>query len=41
MGIAKPAIAAAQQNPALTDTSHVGEQCLAVLAEDLRADRHA
>ncbi len=41
MGVAKPAVAAAQQHPALPRPGKVGDHRLAVLAEDLRPHRHA
>ena len=40
MGIAEPAVAAAQQQGALARHVQVGEQRAAVLGQHLRADRH-
>src|SRR4029077_16406604 len=41
MGVAKTAIAAAQQHDTLARASQIGQQALLVVGEDLRSDRHA
>ena len=40
MGVAEAAVAAPREEHALADLGHVGDQRLAVLGEDLGADRH-